>query len=88
MPSISELSWHYWNIDGAYYKDVNICKLDDVDIIDTFMKKDIVCLVETHCNEDQKPMIEGFAPPISNVRPRTPGAPYNSGGILIWLHMR
>ena len=85
MPSSTDLLLEYWNIDGAYYKDINMCKLDDVDIINSFQKKDIVCLVETHCNEEQKPEIDGFATPISNVRPRTPGAPYNSGGIIIYI---
>ena len=85
MPHQSELLIDYWTMDGAYYKDSDICKLDDLDIINRFQKNDIVCLVETHCNDDQKPEIDGFAPPISNVRPRTPGAPYNSGGILIYI---
>ena len=42
-------------------------------------------LIETHCNEKQKPEMDGLATPISNVRPKTPGAPYNSGGILIYI---
>ena len=85
MPSSSDLLIEYWNIDGAYYKDADICKLEDPSIVNNLKKNDIVCLVETHCNEDQKPEMEGFANPISNVRPKSPGAPYNSGGILIYI---
>ena len=85
--NISNVSLMCWNIDGAYYKrkDGDICKFDDTDVHNSFLNHQIVSLVETHCDASQKPHVDGFAPPVCNVRPKTPGAPYHSGGILIYI---
>ena len=83
-----DLTIKYRNVDGVYYRGGDtdgICKLDDIDVINDLNKADMVCLVETHCSSNEIPMLSGFSPPISNVRPKTPGAPYNSGGILIYI---
>ena len=85
---ISNISLMCWNIDGAFYKRKDgdhICKLDDTEVHSSFLNHHIVSLVETHCDASQKPHVDGFAPPVQNVRPKTPGAPYHSGGILIYI---
>ena len=90
MSLVNNVSLSCWNIDGAYYKGADICKLDDINVVDKLTQHDIICLVETHCDATQKPSLDGYAEPVSNVRPKTPGAPYNSGGILIYIksHIR
>ena len=36
MSLANNLSIIVWNIDGAYYKGADICKLDDVDVIEVW----------------------------------------------------
>ena len=81
----NSLSLLVWNIDGAFYKGANICKLDKIDVVKRLLPHNIVCLLETHCDISQLPHLEGFSKPIANVRPKTPGAPYHSGGILLYI---
>ena len=85
MSYANNLSLCVWNIDGAYYKGANICKLDDIDVVNLLKPHDIVCLIETHCDASQLPDLDGYSKPIANVRPKTPGAPFHSGGILIYI---
>ena len=88
MSCACNVTFKYRNVDGVYYRggDLDgICKLDDVDMASDLNKGDIVCLVETHCGANEIPRLSGFAPPVFNARPKTPGAPYHSGGILIYI---
>lgn len=83
-----DITLKYRNVDGVHYRGGEldgICKLDDVDVATDLKKADIVCLVETHCGANEIPRLSGFSPPIFNVRPKTPRAPYHSGGILIYI---
>ena len=47
-------------------------------------------MIETQCDASQQPNLDGYCKPVANVRPKTPGAPYHSGGILIYVktHIR
>jgi exonuclease III len=52
-----------WNINGVYKKVKNrrYCKLNDSNLASKLCKYDIIGLVETHCNVEDKLYLEGYA---------------------------
>ena len=67
----SNISFVFWNIDGAFYRINNdrYNKLEDPDNIHYLSQHDIICLAETHCNYGDNLTIEGYDT-VKKIRPK------------------
>ena len=73
-----------WNIDGLYsnISGVRMCKFSDPAVKQILNLHDIICLVETHCNIENYPYLEGYKLVLHN-RKKSKRAKRASGGIII-----
>ena len=76
-----------WNLHGMYRKvnNARLCKLYDDDVVDTLMANDMVFFVETHLKKKDAENVcfPGFMHKFV-IRPRSPRAKRNFGGISVF----
>ncbi len=82
----TNLSIGYWNIDGLHQRlgGQRTSKLEYTEIINSLSRFDIMCLVETHCNEEDSPTIDGYHA-FHNIRPKSMNATRHFGGISVLI---
>ena len=82
----TNFSLMYWNVSGIYSSIAGdkISKFDDEYLFKLALSHDIVCLVETHLNKDDKFSLEGYK--VTNFkRPKSSNERKASGGISVAL---
>ena len=86
MSPKNNVSFACWNIDGLYQRIAGqrICKLEDPNVQTMLRKFDLIGLVETHCGNNDNPILEDYQV-ICNNRPKGLRAPKHFGGIALCI---
>jgi exonuclease III len=84
ITTASNISLGFWNIDGLHYivNGKRLSKLDDKETLQKLIQHDIICMVETHCNQNDIIDLEDYSI-VMNIRPKSPKATKHSSGIAI-----
>ena len=81
---IMQLKVASWNIDGLYSNidGMRICKFSDPAVEKFINSYDIICIVESHCNMNDSPVLDGYKL-IQHNRKKSKKAKRASGGIIV-----